>query len=341
VAYGVPVQPSRNRGWRRKLAWVLNPRVEYPHGGGVDRESMERVLRTAAQFDVVWFCKLRTPNMFPRWAWTRSVVDVDDVPSTYEQSVQRVAIRPRERLLTAVRVFSWRRRDKLLGDRFSVLGVCSEADKRYLEGLGVQAPIYVIPNGFEGPSETAVRNPATPPRIGFIGIFDYEPNLAGIKWFTSECWPRIKREVPDARLRLVGRHSDGPRAPAGPDIDGLGWVANAAEEMATWSAMIVPILVGAGTRGKIAHAFSLRCPVVSTSLGAYGYEATDGREMFLADSPEDFSSACVRAMQRPREAAEMAERAWQQFLEKWSWDAIRPRVWAAAEHCLRLTADTS
>ena len=101
------------------------------------------------------------------------------------------------------------------------------------------------------------------------------------------------------------------------------------------------VRLGAGTRGKIAHAFGRKCPVVSTTLGAYGYGVANGRELFLGDSASDFASACVRAIRQPSEAAEMAERAWQQFLEKWAWDAIRPRVWAAAEDCLRLSRDTS
>jgi glycosyltransferase involved in cell wall biosynthesis len=135
----------------------------------------------------------------------------------------------------------------------------------------------------------------------------------------------------------MGRYSDGPLKPAGPDIDALGMVPDAREEIATWSAMIVPIHVGGGTRIKIVEGFSKKCPIVSTSLGAFGYGASHGNEMFLADSAEDFANACVRVIRQPAEAAAMAERGWQQFLEKWTWEAIRPRIWAAAEHCLRLS----
>ena len=53
-----------------------------------------------------------------------------------------------ERLLTARRLVSWLRRDRLLGERFTVLAVCSETDKSYLHKLGVKAPVHVIPNGF-------------------------------------------------------------------------------------------------------------------------------------------------------------------------------------------------
>jgi glycosyltransferase involved in cell wall biosynthesis len=136
-------------------------------------------------------------------------------------------------------------------------------------------------------------------------------------------------------LRLVGRDSDGPLKPQGADIDGLGWVDDVAEEASTWSAMIVPIRTGAGTRGKIAQAFGLKLPVVSTSLGAFGYDATDGDVMYLADSPSAFASACVKTLREPDAAQPMAERAWQVFLERWTWDAIGVAIRKAANDCLQ------
>jgi polysaccharide biosynthesis protein PslH len=136
----------------------------------------------------------------------------------------------------------------------------------------------------------------------------------------------------------VGRGSDGAAKPAGADIDGLGWLERTDDEIATWSAMIVPIRIGAGTRVKIAQGFGQKCPMVSTSLGAYGYDVAHGRELFLADSAQDFAAACVRVIQQPDEARQMAQRAWRQFLERWTWDAIQPQIWGAAEDCLRLNA---
>jgi hypothetical protein len=125
--------------------------------------------------------------------------------------------------------------------------------------------------------------------------------------------------------------------PVGPDIDGLGWVSDIVEEIATWSLMIVPVRIGSGTRVKIAQGFSLKCPIVSTSLGAYGYDVQDRAELFLADTASNFADACLRAIQYPMEANEMANRAWERFLQEWTFDAIVPSVWAAAEECLRLS----
>src|SRR5262245_40065578 len=331
------VESCPNESWAQKVNWLVNPRTATPHGIGVNQTTLQRLIQTAPQFDVIWFYELRTANMFPRWHWPRSVVDINDVPSLFEASLLKRERLRRKRVTSRLRRWSWQRRERLLQERFSVFTVCSREDQRYLQQLGMTAPLHVVPNGYDPPAPGTVRRAATPPRIGFIGVFDHEPNVEGIHWFVRSCWPRIKREIPEARLRLVGRFSDGPLRPQGLDIDALGRVDDPTQEMSTWSAMVVPVHTGAGTRGKIAHAFSLKCPVVSTSLGAYGYDARNARDMFLADAADQFAEACIRTIQQPAEAAAVADRAWQQFLEKWTWDAIKPRVWAAADDCLRAT----
>jgi glycosyltransferase involved in cell wall biosynthesis len=335
VAHALRLENRGKRGLVDKIRWTLDPRTLYPNGYSLEDLGTRQLLARIDDFDLVWFFKLRSADAFPNAAWRSSVTDIDDVPSTYEATL-RSERRPVQRLLSLRNLLSWRRRERLLGERFTTLTVCSEEDRHYLQRLGLTVPIHVVPNGFERPSVEPFRNAVTPPRIGFVGILEYLPNKAGIDWFVRECWPRVKRQLPDARLRLVGLGSDGPLKPIGPDVDGLGWVEDAASEISTWSVTVNPIRMGAGTRVKIAQAFSRKCPIVSTSLGAFGYHPRDGYDMYVADSAEAFSAACVKAIREPQLAAQMAERAWCEFLKKWTWDVIRPSVWAAAEDCLRV-----
>ena len=335
-----PVRDQRtpNHGLIPRLRWAFNPRFLNVHGCVADAGDRDRLLKRLGDFDLVWVLNSRTPNILNQWHWPHSVLDIDDLPSTFQRSVWRNGAGLKEKMKAGIQMHLLKRREHFWKEQhFTVLSVCSEADRQYLGG---GEHLHVIPNGFERPAQEPVRQPTDPPRIGFIGLYSYLPNLEGMKWFVRECWPLVKRQISDARLRLVGQDTDGPLKPNAPDVDGLGYVADAASEVASWSAMIVPVRQGAGTRVKIADAFSRKCPVVSTKLGAYGYDVQSGRELSLADKPDDFAQACVSMIRDRVAAGAMADRAYAAFLQNWTWDAIAPRVWAAAEDALRLSALT-
>lgn len=310
----------------------IDPAFPYPHGLGISEENEKHLRACLMDYDIIWFFKLRTANLFLQSNWVNSVLDIDDLPSGYNFTIVKSKLRLDRRIKARLDAFRWRFRERLLEKRFSVLVSCSEAD---VKALRAKRPVHVIPNGFERPRSDARRLPAIPARIGFVGLFDYFPNYEGMKWFIESCWPLIKACLPEVRLRMMGRGSDCALTSLGPDIDGLGWVEDPTGEIETWSMMIVPVRVGGGTRVKIAEGFSRKCPIVSTPVGAYGYDVQDGRQLRLASSASEFASACVKLIQDPASAARMADIGWAEFLEKWTWDAIAPRVWAAAEDCLR------
>lgn len=327
-----PILPedAPNRGPVQKLRWALDPRYLNLHGSLAPEADRRRILEALPRYDLVWLLAARTPNVLRLWRCAHAHLDVDNLPSAYVPPAGGT----RERLLRAL----LRRRERGYRRRFTTVSVCSDDDRALLGG---GENVHVIPNGFERPAAEPVRMPsADAPRIGFIGLCTYGPNLEGVRWFLDACWPTIRREVPGVRFRLAGQGTDGPLVPAATDVDALGWIADPAAEIATWSALVVPVRSGAGTRIKLADAFSRRCPVVSTTLGAYGYGVRDGEQLRLADHAGTFAAACVELIRQPGQAAAMAARAWAEFLEKWTWEAIAPRIRAAAEDCLRRSAAT-
>src|SRR5260370_35860768 len=109
VTYSLDVKPRPNERLIGKVRWTLDPRADYPNGCGVDHDAMRRVLRSLKDFDLVWFVRLRSPDMFPNAAWRRSVLDIDDVPSSYERTLLQVERDPINRLSDLRRLFCWRR----------------------------------------------------------------------------------------------------------------------------------------------------------------------------------------------------------------------------------------
>jgi len=295
----------------------------------IDRQIMAQLI---AESDICWVHGLQTANMFGIYQWPRTILDIDDIPSRFFASRAKSAPSITEKVLGYRKALLWWHRERVLGRRFSVVAAPSEADQRY---LGSGARVTVVPNGFNQPRKQHPKVTIEPQRIGFIGTLKWFPNRNGIEWFIQNVWPHVKREISTVRLRLVGEGSNGPIASSGPDIDGLGWVEDPSREIASWSAMIVPVRCGAGTRVKIVEAFSKRCPVVSTRLGAFGYEVLTGEDILLADDPMGFASACVLLLRDARLGAKLCENAWSKFLRRWTWDSIGEAVFKAVEQCER------
>jgi glycosyltransferase involved in cell wall biosynthesis len=217
--------------------------------------------------------------------------------------------------------------ERRLKSRFDVVAVCSEADRGR---LGNDPDVRVIPNGFEAPAIEPCRTPTSPPRIGFIGLLEYEPNAEGVRWFVDHCWPTLRDRVPGIRFRLAGKGGAPLLGRPVEGVDVLGWIEDAAVEMSTWSLAVIPMRSGAGTRIKLVDAFSRRCPVVATSLGAYGYDVRDRVELRLADEAQAFANACLDLLDDTAAAQSMADRAFSAYQHCWTWDAIAPRVLEAA-----------
>jgi polysaccharide biosynthesis protein PslH len=64
-------------------------------------------------------------------------------------------------------------------------------------------------------------------------------------------------------------------------------------------AEVVPLRNGSGTRLKILEALALGTPVVSTTKGAEGLELVHGRDLLLADTPEQFAAATLAILSQP------------------------------------------
>ena len=326
LARVVTVRSVSSKGLRARL------RHEFDAGyvsHTADPSECQAVLNLASQHDLVWMHTIRTANLLGIYRWPHSVLDVDDIPSRVYQSSALVAASFARRVLDRRMSLIWRRREQRLAKRFDSMTVCSEDDRRYL-GMN---HVRVLPNGFQRLSSVE-RCPTQPPRLGFIGTLRWGPNVDGVRWFCDNVWPRVKEQMPDAELRIIGEGTDQTNG-WGDKVVALGRVEEVGPEIATWSAMIVPIRTGGGTRIKVLEGFARTCPVVATKLGAFGYDIKDEEEAYIADEPDLFARRCIDLMKSPQVAEHMAAQAYRRFLKCWTWESYEDIVLAAVESVRR------
>ena len=203
--------------------------------------------------------------------------------------------------------------------------VCSERDR---VRLGVPNA-RVVANGYDAPDRPLGKtNVGCPPTMLLQGMLNYPPNVDGARFLADRVAPIVRRRLPDAQVRIVGRPAPSVTDLATrPGVVVTGRVPSMETELERADLVTVPIRFGGGTRIKILEAFAHRIPVVSTSLGAYGLDVVDGRHLLLADTPDAFAEACITLLTDEGDRQEMADSAEELFLQKYQWchiaDSIR------------------
>ena len=288
-------------------------------GTQANDEGQKLFRELVVRHDIVWFHTLGAAFPFCFKELPNSVMDLDDLNHCKYTLRSRQDKTLRLRMSATVQSIKWKKHEFEALKLYDKTIVCSHADKDLLGGLD---NIHVLPNGFTKPQTKPKWQKPDLLRLGFIGTLSYGPNRDGLIWFRDNVWPVIRKHKPDMTLRIVGSPPPKEDVVDAKNFEYLGFVDDPTEEFQTWSAMIVPLLFGGGTRIKIIESFSKMCPVVSTTPGAHGIQATHNKDILLTDDPQEFAEYCLQLSNSPEKGKQMAEAGWQLFTQKYSWDVI-------------------
>lgn len=168
----------------------------------------------------------------------------------------------------------------------------SEADMRGALELCPRAKLRLVPNVVDVKAIQPVQGVASEARAIFVANFAYEPNRNGLAFLLEDVFPRIWKQLPDARLTLVGAGLERPPS-HDPRIESLGFVDQIASVYASARCAVVPLLQGGGTPLKLIEALAYGLPVVATPRATAGLHVHDGRDCLVAEGGEAFADATV------------------------------------------------
>jgi polysaccharide biosynthesis protein PslH len=210
--------------------------------------------------------------------------------------------------------------------------VCvSEADAAAVQQLDPALRPVVVPNGVDTEfyrREAVIPLDLPPHSLVFTGTMDFRPNVDAMLWFASEVLPLVKRAVPDVQLYIVGQrpHARLDTLRADPAITMTGAVEDTRPYTSAADVYVVPLRMGGGTRLKLLEALALQTPIVSTTLGAEGFEVTHDRELWLADDAAAFAKA-IEDLLANRDRARALGLAGRVFaVEYYDWRRIVPQL---------------
>lgn len=169
-----------------------------------------------------------------------------------------------------------------------IAAISGEDGKKYLHSE-YDKPLVTIPFGINLDLYNSDNNKEEFPSLFHIGAMDWLPNIEGIEWFLKEIWPSVNEKFPDLKFYLAGRKMpESMLQTKHKNVIVVGEIQDANEFMSSKSIMIVPLLTAGGIRVKIIEAMALKKSVISTTIGAHGIEGENKKDIFIADTKEDF-----------------------------------------------------
>jgi glycosyltransferase involved in cell wall biosynthesis len=289
----------------RNLLYLRRLPMRAPFGATkfLSREVQQRLAQwlNEDRFDVAVCDFLASTQNFPRRHKTPVALFQHNVESILWGRHAEHEAHPIKRLAFKIEAAKMLRYERAAVGRFDHVIAVSEYDREQMKTMTDGARISVVPTGVNLDEYAAAAGAsATEPLVMFLGSMDWEANIDGVLYFCRDIWPQVKRAVPNARFRIVGRSPDARiKQLASDDIEVTGRVESVIEHLREAAVFVVPLRIGGGTRLKIYEAMAMCKAAVSTTVGAEGLDVNHGRDILLADEPEMFAEGVIELLRDP------------------------------------------
>jgi len=142
-----------------------------------------------------------------------------------------------------------------------------------------------------------------------IGNGKHSPNVDALVWLKTDLWPKIRKELPDAKLGIYGAYLP-KKVEAMHDVeDGFlvkGWAKDVGKVMARARVNLAPLRFGAGIKGKLVLGMQTGTPGITTAIGAEGMHEGLPWNGKITDRAEAFARAAIE-MYSNKKAWELAQ----------------------------------
>lgn len=180
------------------------------------------------------------------------------------------------------------------------IAAITHIDKKGIEEMGCKQPVEVFPVGVDSSRYAVPKKSPEFPTIFHLGSMNWQPNVEGIEWFLAEVWPRLIAEFPNLKFYIAGRKMPEWLKELGlENVIVESDVPSAIDFINSKAIMIVPLISGSGMRVKIIEGMALGKTIVSTSIGAEGIDYEDGRNILIANKPQEFVEKIKECIDQP------------------------------------------
>lgn len=212
---------------------------------------------------------------------------------------------------------------------FSKITFVSSKDMQYMidEKVIDKDRACLVPVGADIQDITAVSHDEK--NIIFVGKMSYGPNIEAAKWFVKKIFPRIKKNIYNAKFYIVGKDpTEEVEKLRAKDIIVTGMVPDIKKYYEIADLVVLPLKNGGGVKIKLLEAISYNKPIVSTSVGVEG-TYFESNYIPVSDEPEQFAKLCKRILNDKKVYPE--KEVYTYFKKNYTWSSIGVKY----EQCLK------
>ncbi len=130
----------------------------------------------------------------------------------------------------------------------------------------------------------------------FIGSGKHVPNIDAIKHLKHDIWPKIRKQLPKAKMKIYGAYLPKQILELNDVTSGFhvcGKAESVQDVMQKAKVCLAPLRFGAGIKGKLLHAMQFGTPSITTKIGAEGMHGKLPWNGSIANTETDFVNAAV------------------------------------------------
>ena len=295
--------------------------VEYYYSNAMQKE-VDKLLKEE-HFDIITGYMIRIAPYLEKHHKKNIIIDfVDAVSMMYERRIKTVKSLW-DKFKISIEYLKVKNYEKKCTKLFKSQIVISEADKEYISKYANASNIKIVGNGVDteyyAPIEADKQN-----NICFVGSMQYIPNSEAAMYFATEVFPLIKKEIPDAKFKIIGANPRQELFEATKniaDIEITGRVDDVREYMKDCKVSVCPVKIAGGIQNKILEAMSMEIPVVTTPEGAEGIGATEDI-LAVAKTNEEYAQKVIRIMRDNNVQNEIGQKSREFIINNFSWSEI-------------------
>lgn len=222
-----------------------------------------------------------------------------------------------------------RRYEEIACEKFDFHTTVSDRDGDLLKSMKPGINIETVSNGVDTEYFIPGNEPVDDHSLVFVGGMGWYPNLNAMLYLTRNIWRLIETEIPDVSMTHVGKQSSKEIlefCSRNPRFNAVGFVDDVRPHISRAAVYVVPIRVGGGTRLKILDAMAMGKAIVSTTIGCEGIDVTDGKDIVIADTPEEIASNTIELLRDRSRRDELGKNARETAVNLYSWKKVYPRL---------------